>query len=107
MPGYYNLTVSSSGGEGIYSYEDSIFIEIGEGTRSLDIALTKLSVTLSGTIQYESVPKSNISITFTPDQEAENNTEAQLAVATSDEQGTYVVEILPGQYVVEIYTTLT
>ncbi|RLF36994.1 MAG: hypothetical protein DRN08_00325, partial [Thermoplasmata archaeon] len=74
IPGVYNISVDERGKQGIYSFHDQLITHLGEGTRYLDITLTKMSVTVSGNTTYENKSIGNITIKFIPDLSVKNNT---------------------------------
>jgi len=100
MPGYYNVTVDESGEHGTYSFKGQLFIQMGQGVKSYDLSMTKHSVTVSGSTKYDGTNIDNITIIFLP-VDIENNT-AEYAMAQSDENGSYVVELIPGSYNVTV-----
>ena len=97
MPGSYNITVDTSVTEGIFGYSGKLTIQIGEGIKTYNIELIKKSITVSGTTTYEGVGIANISITFSPKADVENNT-AEYGSTMSLESGIYSVELLNGSY---------
>ncbi len=101
MPGYYNVSVDVSAEQGTFSFEDQLHLQMGEGKKSYDISLTKHSFTATGSTTYDGTNIGNITIRFSPDTTVENNT-AVFAQTTSDESGSYVVELLPGLYNVTV-----
>ncbi|MCK5458620.1 MAG: hypothetical protein KAI20_01910, partial [Thermoplasmatales archaeon] len=102
-PGDYNITIEDTSGEyeATYSYFGQIHIEMGEGIKTLNILLTKETVTVSGSTTYNSANTDNVSILFLPDFETENNTAVD-AFSMSDENGDYIVELRPGTYTVTV-----
>jgi hypothetical protein len=101
MPGYYNVSVDESVELGTYSFEGKLVLQIGEGVKSYDIPLTKESVTVSGTARYDTTGKFNVTISFYPNEGVENNT-AEYADVLTAENGSYVVELMPGSYNVSV-----
>ena len=85
----------------VYSYEGKIDVQIGEGSRTLDISLKKESATISGTTSFDGSNIANISIAFTRDLSVYNNTAISASV-TSDETGSYTIELAPGTYNVTV-----
>ncbi len=98
-PGQYNISIDGTSGEyeAAYSYSGQITLAVGEGVKTLDLLMTKKTVTVSGSTTYNSANIDNISIILVPDSETENNT-AEYASAMSDENGAYIVELVPGTY---------
>jgi dolichyl-diphosphooligosaccharide--protein glycosyltransferase len=105
MPGAYNVSVNTTITEGTYSYEGKLIAKMGEGRKTLNIPLTKLSVTVKGQTRHNDTPIGNISILFAPDMAIENNT-AVAASADSDEEGAYSVELMPGFYNITVDTVI-
>ena len=103
MPGYYNITIDDTGGdhEAAYVYTGQISVVMGEGVKTFDILMTKETVTVTGGTTYNGADIDNITITFLPDSEVENNT-AEYASVMSDENGSYIVELVPGSYNVTV-----
>jgi hypothetical protein len=101
MPGYYNVSVDVSAEQGTFSFEDQLHLQMGEGKKSYDISLTKHSFTATGSTAYDGTNIGNITIRFSPDTTVENNT-AAFAQTSSDESGSYIVELLPGSYNVTV-----
>ncbi|UCF12328.1 MAG: glycosyltransferase family 39 protein [Thermoplasmatales archaeon] len=101
MPGYYNVSVDVSAEQGTFSFEDQLHLKLGEGKKSYDISLTKHSFTTTGSTTYDGTKIGNITIRFSTDTAVENNT-AVFAQTTSDENGSYIVELLPGSYNVTV-----
>jgi dolichyl-diphosphooligosaccharide--protein glycosyltransferase len=101
IPGYYNVSVDVSAEQGTFSFEDQLYLQMGEGKKSYDISLTKHSFTATGSTTYDDTNIGNITIRFSPDTAVENNT-AVFAQTTSDENGSYIVELLPGSYNVTV-----
>lgn len=103
-PGRYNYTASKTEGSTTI-YESTVqylTLSKGETSHTLDdIILTKKSVTVSGETLYNGEAVDNVSITFYPDYEVENNT-ANYASSKSDETGSYTVELSPGYYRINI-----
>ena len=67
-PGTYNVTVKKTeGATTVYTFTDKLIVSIGEGTASYNIALTKVSVTVSGSTKYNGVGKANMTILFSKD----------------------------------------
>jgi dolichyl-phosphooligosaccharide-protein glycotransferase len=97
-PGTYNVTVQKTDGTTIvYTYANKLIISIGEGNASYNIALTKLSVTVSGNTKYNGVGKENMTILFSKDLRFLNNTAVTKSVIT-DKNGNYTTELTPGSY---------
>jgi hypothetical protein len=101
MPGSYNVTVDDSGEQGTYYFKGQLSLKMGEGIKAFDISLTKQSVTVSGNTKYDDTNIGNITIFFLPDVDIVNNT-AVYAEAVSDENGSYVAELMPGTYNVTV-----
>ncbi|UCD14143.1 MAG: glycosyltransferase family 39 protein [Thermoplasmatales archaeon] len=101
MPGYYNVSVDVTVNRGAFTFEGKLQIQMGEGTKYYNISLIKHSYTVTGNTQYNAHNIGNISIRFSPDTAVENNT-AAFSRTTSDENGSYIAELLPGSYTVEV-----
>jgi hypothetical protein len=106
QPGVYNVTVDYTATEGIFIFNGKITTKMGEGKHTYDIDMIKKSITVTGTTQYNSITKENITITFTPDTTIENNT-ALFKTVISDETGNYRAELSPGFYAIQIDETLS
>jgi asparagine N-glycosylation enzyme membrane subunit Stt3 len=92
-PGSYNVSVDGRGNDNvIYSFEDTLVLEIGQGVKTYNIDLTRLSVNVSGRTQYNAVNIPNLTIYF----RAENP--ADSATTQSDENGFYWAQVKPGTY---------
>ncbi len=101
-PGTYNVTVKKTEGvTTVYTFTGTLFISVGEGTASYDIALTKESVTVSGNTLYNGLGKANMTIFFTKDTNVENNTAITKSVK-ADLKGNYTIELTPGTYNVTV-----
>jgi hypothetical protein len=102
-PGSYNVSATQKVGQTtVYSYEDKLEVHMGEGTKTANIIMTKVSATVSGNTKYNDNKVENVTIDFKPDTTVENNT-AKFAVTTeSDKNGFYEVELMPGSYVVSV-----
>jgi len=101
-PGAYNVTVKKTeGATTVYSFTGKLSLYVGEGSTSYDIALTKESVTVSGSTLYSGVGKANVTVYFKKDSTIANNTAIAKSVKT-DRNGTYTVELMPGSYNVSI-----
>lgn len=101
MPGSYNITVDDSVEQGTYSFTGQLSIKMGEGVKAFDVSLTKQSITVTGNTKYDNTNKGNISILFLPDEDVVNNTAVE-AITVSDEDGSYVAELMPGTYNVTV-----
>jgi len=106
-PGYYNISIDDTTGEynAAYSYTGKINMSMGEGIKSFTISMSKETTTVSGRTTYNGVSKDNISISFMPSSDIENNT-AESASGMSDETGGYTVELKPGKYDVNVEKTV-
>ena len=104
-PGKYNVTASRvEGSTTVYESDvKNLSIEIGDDPKTLDFVLTKYSVTTTGKTSYDGADIGNISLTFEPDYEIENNTAIQVTT-TSDENGIYTMELNPGTYNIYAYS---
>ncbi len=103
-PGSYNVTVLDREGQIlVYSFNDILELQIGEGKHSYNISLTKHSTNLSGFTLYNDINIPNIiDIRFTPDRSIVNNTAIYGVTVESDETGYYTVELAPGSYNVTV-----
>jgi len=102
-PGSYNVTATQKVGQTtVYSYEGKLEVQMGEGVKTSDIIITKVSATVSGNTKYNDNNVENVTIDFKPDATVENNT-AKLSVdPKSDKNGFYEVELAPGSYIVSV-----
>jgi len=97
-PGTYNVTVKKTeAATTVYTFTDKLAVSIGEGTASYNIAVTKASVTVSGSTKYNGVGKANMTILFSKDLRIANNTAVTKSVKT-DRNGNYTTELTPGSY---------
>ena len=102
QPGTYNVTVTK--GDTVLEYYlegEKLTITKGQGTATMDFALIKKSVTVTGRTLYDSSSFGNITILFMEDESIENNTAISNSVI-SDINGDYSIEIAPGSYIVSI-----
>ena len=103
-PGKYNYAASKTEGSIVVYNSTTLYLTLSRGETSHpvdDIVLTKRSVTVTGTTTYNGTAIDNVSISFYPDYEKENNT-AGFASTTSDAAGVYTVELSPGFYVINV-----
>lgn len=106
VPGKYNISVETTTDDGVFSFEEKLSVDVGSSALVYDIDLTKLSYEVSGTVTYGSTGKKDVVITFYPAIGVENNT-AERAETISLDDGSYSVELLPGEYDVEVSQTAT
>ena len=93
LPGQYTITAVNAPD---YEAEETVGISENE-TISFNVSLQLSPVTLSGTTTYDGSLVGDITIDFEPDESDENNT-AEVASIISDENGTYEVDLVPGNY---------
>jgi hypothetical protein len=105
MPGNYNVIVDYSGEQVIYSAEASLYTEIGEEAKTFDISMEKQSFTVTGATKYAGSNVGNLPISFLPETSVENNT-AAWASTESKTDGSYIVELMPGEYTVRVIYTV-
>jgi asparagine N-glycosylation enzyme membrane subunit Stt3 len=104
-PGSYNISVKTTQGSvTVYSYAGKVSVTIGEGVATYNIPLLKESVTIHGSTLYKGVGKGNITIAFSSDPSVTNNTALNTGT-TSDQNGTYTVELAPGSYLINVTET--
>lgn len=102
LPGTYNISVTKANGATVlYTFEGKLSITLGQRTTSYNIALTKNSITVSGTTKYNGVNKANMTITFTKDYSIENNTAVDTSTKSST-TGSYTIELNPGSYNISV-----
>jgi dolichyl-diphosphooligosaccharide--protein glycosyltransferase len=101
QPGAYNVTVDHTVDEGIFSFTGKLTMNMGDGIRTYNIDMLKESITVTGSTQYNGIPKENITIRFVPDNTIQNNS-AIYSTEMSNENGKYQAELYPGIYNVEI-----
>jgi hypothetical protein len=106
-PGSYNVSATQKAGQTtVYSYEGKLEVLMGEGVKTSDIIITKVSVTVDGATKYGSENIGDITINFRPDSTVKNNT-AKLSVdPKSDKNGFYEIELAPGSYIVSVNETV-
>jgi hypothetical protein len=104
IPGSYNVRVQQKEGQIlVYSFEDFIELQIGEGRRDYNITLTRHSSNLSGFTKYNGINVPDITnILFTPDRSVDNNSAIYTVSTESDAAGVYTVELSPGYYNVTV-----
>ncbi|MBN1860159.1 MAG: glycosyltransferase family 39 protein [Candidatus Thermoplasmatota archaeon] len=101
-PGAYNISVKKmQGTTTVYSFTGNLLVTIGQGMATYPVALVKESVTVQGATLYNEIPTANLSISFARDDTIENNT-AVFTSTTSNENGTYSIELAPGSYNVSV-----
>jgi len=106
VPGVYNITVNQQqGGTLVYSFTGKVTITIGQNPVIYDVALTKVSTTVTGTTADKDHRIHNTTITFQPD--GSSNNTAIRATAASNATGVYRTEISPGSYNVTATATIT
>lgn len=97
LPGSYNVTVNKQqGATTVYKFTGKLVITPGQNTITYNIALTKTSITVTGTTTQNGLPIGNMTVTFKPDGSA-NNT-AILSTSKSNATGIYTTELAPGAY---------
>ncbi|MFH1013143.1 MAG: STT3 domain-containing protein [Thermoplasmatota archaeon] len=98
IPGTYNVTVKKTdAATTVYNYTGKLIVSIGDGTAAYNIAMNKVSVTVSGTVKYNGVGKANMTILFADDLRIADNTAITKSVIT-DSNGSYTTELTPGSY---------
>jgi dolichyl-phosphooligosaccharide-protein glycotransferase len=98
LPGTYNVTVKKTDASTtVYTFTGKLLVSVGNGTISYNIAVNKVSVTVSGTTKYNGVGKANMTILFSKDLRITNNTAVTKSVIT-DSNGNYTTELTPGSY---------
>jgi dolichyl-diphosphooligosaccharide--protein glycosyltransferase len=101
-PGSYNVTVKKTNGATlVYSFEGKLIITIGQATTYYNIALTKNSVTVSGSTIYNGINKANMTITFAKDTNVQNNSAVPTSIL-SNTTGAYTIELTPGSYNISV-----
>jgi len=97
-PGSYNVTVKKTEGTTtVYTFAGKLVLSVGQGIASYDLAINKVSVTLTGTTKYNGIEKGNMTVFFTKDLRVANNTAVTKSIKT-DRYGNYTVELTPGSY---------
>jgi hypothetical protein len=105
-PGLYNVSTTQKVGQTtVYSYEGKLEVQMGEGTKTANIIMTKVSATVSGNTKYNGKNVKNITIDFEQDISVENNT-AKSTTAKSDKNGFYELELTPGSYIASVNETV-
>jgi hypothetical protein len=97
MPGEYNLTITKGD---VYSSFEQISINENE-TLSHNVSLELVPVTTTGYTEYNGEIVGGIPIKFGPDASVENNT-VQNQQVNSDEDGFYLINLIPGSYNVTV-----
>jgi asparagine N-glycosylation enzyme membrane subunit Stt3 len=102
IPGTYNVTVQKTDAVTIvYNYTGKLIISIGKGFASYNIAVNKVSVTVSGSTKYNGAGKANMTILFSKDLGIAENPAVTKSVKT-DRNGNYTTELTQGSYNVTI-----
>jgi len=94
----YNISVTDS--KNIYHTEVTVAPDENQ-TTTLDILLELATVTVSGSTNYNGKAIGNIPINFEIDTSEENNT-AHAGSITSNDDGSYEIELKPGKYDVTV-----
>jgi hypothetical protein len=103
-PGSYNVTVTKTNGATlVYSFEGKLTITMGQATTYYNIALTKNSVTVSGSTKskYNGIGIANMTITFAQDIIVQNNSAVPTSTISST-TGAYTIELTPGSYNISV-----
>jgi dolichyl-diphosphooligosaccharide--protein glycosyltransferase len=101
-PGAYNVTVKKTdAATTVYTFTGKLVVSVGEGIASYNIAVTKVSVTVSGSTKYNGTGKANMTVLFSLDLRIANNTAVTQSVKT-DRNGNYTTELTPGSYNVSV-----
>jgi dolichyl-phosphooligosaccharide-protein glycotransferase len=96
-PGSYNVTINKQmGSTSVYKFSGQIVIAPGQNPITYDIAVSKVSTTVTGMASYNGIPYANVTVSFKPD--GSHNNTAILATAKTNTTGQYTVELAPGNY---------
>ena len=104
LPGSYNVEVDEKiGNILVYSFEDYLELQLGEGRRGYNISIIKHSSNISGYTLLNGKKIDNVTkIRFLPDLSIENNSAKYGFTTQSDETGYYSLELSPGYYNVSV-----
>ncbi|MGN8212816.1 S8 family serine peptidase [Halococcus sp. PRR34] len=94
--GTHNVTVSADG----YTNETTAVDVPANGTVTQDVSLDPMDGSISGTVTASDTDESVANVTVA----AEDN-EGTVYEATTDDNGTYTLDVLPGRYVVNVADT--
>ncbi len=104
-PGSYNVSATKKVGQiTAYSYDYKLEIYKGEESRTANVNMNKVSVTVSGSTKYNGENVNNITIDFEPTSIQDNT--AEFARAKSNENAFYEIELVPGSYLVSVNETV-
>jgi hypothetical protein len=105
-PGYYNITSSKKEGQTIVYYNEIHSKKIINESKTVDITVSKKSVSVGGTVKYNGATKENISIYFIKNESIAGNNADDYALTTSDKNGFYAVELAPGYYNITAFSEM-
>ena len=106
VPGNYNVSVSSGSEGALYDFSGTLIVTTGSAPLVYNLDVGKDSTTVSGSVTFEGAPLGDIEVEFNPDLSIDSNT-AQKSNVLSKGDGTYVAELLPGTYLVNISQTVS
>lgn len=107
IPGEYTLNatkINTSTGYLGFLTEQTITLTANK-TSWVNVSLTYAPVAVSGYTIYETTPIAGIPMTFAPDKSVANNTATKQSTATSNGQGSFGVDLIPGTYNVTVKKT--
>ncbi len=107
IPGEYTLNatkINTSTGYLDFLTEQSVTLTANK-TTWVNISLTYAPVAVDGYTKYETTAVAGIPITFAPDKSVANNSATKQSTATSNEQGSFGVDLIPGTYNVTVKKT--
>jgi len=90
--GYYNISVNYTEGD-VVVYTGSSKIDDASNGMSVNITLTKDSLTFTGTVEFNNQPVKDIEIDFSIDESVEDNPAKDPDDPNSDENGEFSVEL--------------
>jgi len=100
-PGEYIIRVTK---DNKYEFEDTVILEENT-TTSYNISMNYAPITVSGHITSDSANIGNISISFSKDEsieDVENNTAVPGTVTSDVDDGSYIINLVPGSYNVTV-----
>lgn len=105
IPGTYDVVVDVKDDDiGTYSFTDTLTLTPGQGIYTYTIDMEKHSVSVDGVTTYSGQPVGELTVFFKPS--AGVNNTAQAASTSTDENGEYHLELMPGSYNVNISQTI-
>ncbi len=106
VPGDYNVSVGSGSEGALYDFSGQLSVSTGSAPLVYNLDVGKDSTMVSGSVTFEGSPLGDIEVEFNPDLSVDPNT-AQKSNVMSKGDGTYIAELLPGTYLVNVSQTVS